>query len=140
MIPRVLRTGDRSLKVQAGQCDNWRKGWDSNPRYPCRHAGFQDRCLKPLGHPSKPLKLFSFTPYAKPKMSARHRFATQRLWRACLWQPTALRQRARWHPPAQGHESASEAGWWCRATEPIQGDAVGFEGSIVFCRARAWPA
>jgi hypothetical protein len=35
----------------------WRKGWDSNPRYPCRHAGFQDRCLKPLGHPSKPLKL-----------------------------------------------------------------------------------
>src|ERR1700704_6662209 len=38
----------------------WRKGWDSNPRYPCRHAGFQDRCLKPLGHPSKPLKLFSY--------------------------------------------------------------------------------
>src|SRR5258708_6137722 len=37
----------------------WRKGWDSNPRYPCRHAGFQDRCLKPLGHPSGPLKLFS---------------------------------------------------------------------------------
>ena len=32
----------------------WRKGWDSNPRYPCGHAGFQDRCLKPLGHPSKP--------------------------------------------------------------------------------------
>src|SRR3954468_5408206 len=30
----------------------WRKGWDSNPRYPCRHAGFQDRFLKPLGHPS----------------------------------------------------------------------------------------
>ena len=27
-------------------------GWDSNPRYPCGHAGFQDRCLKPLGHPS----------------------------------------------------------------------------------------
>ncbi len=32
----------------------WRKGWDSNPRYPCGHAGFQDRCLKPLGHPSGP--------------------------------------------------------------------------------------
>ena len=30
-----------------------RKGWDSNPRYPCGYAGFQDRCLKPLGHPSK---------------------------------------------------------------------------------------
>ena len=31
---------------------HWRMGWDSNPRYPCGHAGFQDRCLKPLGHPS----------------------------------------------------------------------------------------
>ena len=31
---------------------NWRKGWDSNPRWACTHGGFQDRCLKPLGHPS----------------------------------------------------------------------------------------
>ena len=31
----------------------WRMGWDSNPRCACTHAGFQDRCLKPLGHPSK---------------------------------------------------------------------------------------
>ena len=30
----------------------WRKGWDSNPRYHCWHAGFQDQFLKPLGHPS----------------------------------------------------------------------------------------
>ena len=30
----------------------WRKGWDSNPRWACTHGGFQDRCLKPLGHPS----------------------------------------------------------------------------------------
>ena len=30
----------------------WRTGWDSNPRGPCGPAGFQDRCLKPLGHPS----------------------------------------------------------------------------------------
>ncbi len=29
-------------------------GWDSNPRYGCPHGGFQDRCLKPLGHPSSP--------------------------------------------------------------------------------------
>jgi hypothetical protein len=27
-------------------------GWDSNPRDPCGSAGFQDRCLQPLGHPS----------------------------------------------------------------------------------------
>ena len=26
---------------------------DSNPRYPFGYAGFQDRCLKPLGHPSQ---------------------------------------------------------------------------------------
>ena len=30
-------------------------GWDSNPRWAFAHAGFQDRCLKPLGHPSVPL-------------------------------------------------------------------------------------
>src|SRR6266496_3932077 len=30
----------------------WRMGWDSNPRGACAPAGFQDRCLKPLGHPS----------------------------------------------------------------------------------------
>src|SRR5213080_1648347 len=27
-------------------------GWDSNPRGACTPAGFQDRCLQPLGHPS----------------------------------------------------------------------------------------
>ena len=27
-------------------------GWDLNPRWACTHGGFQDRCLKPLGHPS----------------------------------------------------------------------------------------
>ena len=30
----------------------WRMGWDSNPRSACTLGGFQDRCLKPLGHPS----------------------------------------------------------------------------------------
>ena len=27
-------------------------GWDSNPRDGLPPAGFQDRCLQPLGHPS----------------------------------------------------------------------------------------
>ena len=27
-----------------------RREWDSNPRYPCEHIGFQDQRLKPLGH------------------------------------------------------------------------------------------
>ena len=30
----------------------WRMGWDSNPRDGLPPAGFQDRCLQPLGHPS----------------------------------------------------------------------------------------
>ena len=30
----------------------WRMGWDSNPRDPLGPAGFQDRYLQPLGHPS----------------------------------------------------------------------------------------
>ena len=29
---------------------HWRTGWDSNPRWAFTHGGFQDRCLKPLGH------------------------------------------------------------------------------------------
>jgi hypothetical protein len=37
----------------AVRCDKvWRKEWDSNPRGSGPPAGFQDRCLKPLGHPS----------------------------------------------------------------------------------------
>ena len=28
----------------------WRREWDSNPRWCHHHGGFQDRCLKPLGH------------------------------------------------------------------------------------------
>ena len=27
-----------------------RRGWDSNPRYPCGHDSFQDCYLQPLGH------------------------------------------------------------------------------------------
>ena len=33
-----------------GPC--WRMGRDSNPRWTCAHAGFQDRCIQPLCHPS----------------------------------------------------------------------------------------
>jgi arginase len=32
--------------------EKWRREWDSNPRYGSPYGGFQDRCLKPLGHPS----------------------------------------------------------------------------------------
>jgi site-specific DNA recombinase len=39
----------------------WRKEWDSNPRRACTLGGFQDRCLKPLGHPSHALEIFVFS-------------------------------------------------------------------------------
>ncbi len=43
----------------ARETKKWRMGWDSNPRDGCPPAGFQDRCLQPLGHPSLPI--FAFT-------------------------------------------------------------------------------
>ncbi len=55
---------------------NWRKRWDSNPRYGLPHAGFQDRFLKPLGHSSMRLIWFAFPGYPVGKKSA---FATDLL-------------------------------------------------------------
>src|SRR6516165_5958337 len=39
-----------SPRLTAGK----RREWDSNPRWTCAHASFQDWCLKPLGHLSDP--------------------------------------------------------------------------------------
>jgi hypothetical protein len=41
-------------------------GWDSNPRMACAIAGFQDRCLKPLGHPSVSIISTTYTLSAAP--------------------------------------------------------------------------
>jgi hypothetical protein len=35
----------------------WRRRRDSNPRNRCQFAGFQNRCLKPLGHSSETLRI-----------------------------------------------------------------------------------
>jgi hypothetical protein len=43
-----------SLRIIQKQEQGWRREWDSNPRWTCTHGGFQDRCLKPLGHLSEP--------------------------------------------------------------------------------------
>ena len=48
----VAGSGVNSVPTQGLK---WRMGWDSNPRYGLPHAGFQDRCLQPLGHPSAAL-------------------------------------------------------------------------------------
>ncbi len=37
-----------------GPFGDWRRGWDSNPRYPQGYNGFRDRPVRPLRHPSAP--------------------------------------------------------------------------------------
>ena len=41
-------------------------GWDSNPREALTSAGFQDRSLQPLGHPSVFVFLHTFYPLDHP--------------------------------------------------------------------------
>jgi hypothetical protein len=53
--PKPAAAGVRSSVL------NWRMGWDSNPRYACTYGGFQDRCLKPLGHPSQLRRTYAVT-------------------------------------------------------------------------------
>ena len=36
--------------LQNWDCCVWRREWDSNPRYRCRHNSFQDYPLQPLEH------------------------------------------------------------------------------------------
>ncbi len=49
--PRIQRKNPAA--VGPGECfceGKWRRGWDSNPRYPCGHNGFRDRPVRPLRH------------------------------------------------------------------------------------------
>jgi hypothetical protein len=48
-FPNVL--GGKQPGFSAPQTE-WRRERDSNPRYPLRYSGFQDRLIKPLSHPS----------------------------------------------------------------------------------------
>ena len=36
--------------VRRGCARDWRRGWDSNPRYGCPYAAFRVRCFRPLSH------------------------------------------------------------------------------------------
>jgi site-specific DNA recombinase len=78
---RIAGSKSRLLQMPI-QGLKWRKGWDSNPRWSCPHGGFQDRCLKPLGHPSligcditplavAPERMFSGRQAAPGRISAR---------------------------------------------------------------------
>ena len=44
----------------AGVSEGWRRGRDSNPRYPFGYSGFQDRRHQPLGHLSAHFSLLAF--------------------------------------------------------------------------------
>src|SRR3954454_15916849 len=48
MAGRVKNREDYTPET-AAESYNWRRVRDSNPRYPLRYAGFQDRCHQPLG-------------------------------------------------------------------------------------------
>ena len=41
--------------------NNWRRGWDSNPRYPLEYNGFRDRPIQPLSHLSAETCLFGYS-------------------------------------------------------------------------------
>lgn len=47
-----VMTGKNGVNSVLTQGLKWRMGWDSNPRNAFTFGGFQDRYLKPLGHPS----------------------------------------------------------------------------------------
>ena len=49
----------------------WRRGWDSNPRYPYEHNGFRDRPIQPLSHLSALVMAFRFS-RKKDCIIARH--------------------------------------------------------------------
>src|SRR6202021_4122260 len=51
----------------------WRRARDSNPRYPLRYVGFQDRCHQPLGQLSAISKIPSLE---KPSSPGSYGFST----------------------------------------------------------------
>src|ERR1700677_4671364 len=47
---RFLRISNEEAPTFSAFQTGWRRGRDSNPRYPFGYAGFQDRSHQPLGH------------------------------------------------------------------------------------------
>ena len=91
----------------------WRKGWDSNPRWAFTHDGFQDRCLKPLGHPS----VRGPWPQARRKLKWFWRdIATARFGENGRW-----RGRVRWaEPKVAGGASQFRHNFWAFCTPQRQ--------------------
>ena len=49
----IFRMVTVSGKVHVALRKEWRRGRDSNPRYPCGHTGFRNRPIQPLWHLSE---------------------------------------------------------------------------------------
>ena len=61
-------TADKKrCRSSAGYSQSWRRGRDSNPRYGCPYAAFRVRCIQPLCHLSKPLRLLDNPKFAQPR-------------------------------------------------------------------------
>ena len=79
----------------------WRRGRDSNPRYPCEYAAFRVRCIRPLCHLSKPLETFTNRISERGRIRRSHRSATERLrTRVSLASTGGYRQRGERHSSA----------------------------------------
>ena len=63
-----IKTGIPAAHCIALHRQSKRRGWDSNPRCPFRHAGFQDRCIQPLCHLSEG----DILTWPRPAWVARH--------------------------------------------------------------------
>jgi hypothetical protein len=49
----LINRGRISVLGQEVETPSWRRGRDSNPRYPCEYAAFRVRCFQPLSHLSE---------------------------------------------------------------------------------------
>ena len=61
---------ESKMKVSQALENEWRRGWDSNPRRPLSLSGFRDRCTNPLCDLSGPYSVRLRR--KKSCMSARH--------------------------------------------------------------------
>ena len=48
----LLELDGEDLREESLEARNWRREWDSNPRYGCPYTRFPSVRLQPLGHPS----------------------------------------------------------------------------------------